>query len=174
MKKIYIIYSQTFTLLATIIKLITKEKYSHVSLSLDSSCKSMYSFGRKYYRNPFIGSFVEEGINKGLFKVKKKALIKIYSIDVTENQYKNIQSLIKKYKNNKKIYSYNFIGLIYTNFGMKLNRKNKLYCAEFVYKILSDKKVGILKPTKNPIKLEDILKVNSYSLCYEGKAINYK
>lgn len=56
-KKIYIIFSQNNTVLARIIKLITRNEYSHVSLSFDEKCRTMYSFGRKYDSNPFYGIF---------------------------------------------------------------------------------------------------------------------
>lgn len=44
MKKIYIILTHTGTLLSKIIKMYTKDEYSHVSISLDSELEEMYSF----------------------------------------------------------------------------------------------------------------------------------
>jgi len=60
MKKIYIVISQTGTILSKIIKLVTKKEYNHASLSMEGSLEKMYSFGRKDPYNPFIGVFVIE------------------------------------------------------------------------------------------------------------------
>ena len=51
--KIYIVLSQTYSMLARTIKSITREKYSHVSIAFDENCDEMYSFGRKWKHFPF-------------------------------------------------------------------------------------------------------------------------
>ena len=57
-KKIYIVLTQTYTTIARIIKSITKDNYSHASISLDIKCNNMYSFGRKYIYFPFYATFL--------------------------------------------------------------------------------------------------------------------
>ena len=46
--KIYVVLSQTHSMLAKTIKSITHEKYSHISIAFDANCEEMYSFGRKF------------------------------------------------------------------------------------------------------------------------------
>lgn len=58
MKKIYIVLTHTGTTLSKIIKNYTNDEFSHVSISLDSELKEMYSFGRLNAYNPFWGGFV--------------------------------------------------------------------------------------------------------------------
>lgn len=171
MKKVYIVFSQTYTVLATAIKLTTKEKYSHMSLAIDNPDK-MYSFGRKYSINPIIGRFVKEDLNKGLYK-KNRVLIKVIEKDITDKQYNEIKKLLKYYEDNKKIYKYNILGLIYVKHGIKKERKNKLYCAEFVYKILSDDNIKIIKKINEPIKVNNIINEEDFKCIYEGKAKDY-
>ena len=65
MKKIYIILTHTGTVLSRIIKIYTKDEFSHVSIALDKDLKQMYSFGRLNPYNPFIGGFIHEYINSG-------------------------------------------------------------------------------------------------------------
>jgi len=48
MQKIYIVLTHTGTLLSNLIKLYTKNDYSHVSLAFDEDLNEMYSFGRLY------------------------------------------------------------------------------------------------------------------------------
>lgn len=173
MRNIYIVYSQTYTILARIIKFSTKEKYSHVSISLNKNCTEMYSFGRKYYWNPFIARFVCESINKGLYKKRKKCLIKIYSVKVSNEQFEYLKDLINEFKKNESIYRYNLLGLFYTKMGIKKERKNKFYCAEFVYNVLSNDKVKIIDKIDKPIELRDVINEETYNLLYEGKVNNY-
>ena len=72
MQKVYIVLTHTGTLLSNLIKLYTKNDYSHVSLAFDQELNEMYSFGRLYTYNAFIGGFVREYLNKGTFKRFKK------------------------------------------------------------------------------------------------------
>ena len=47
MKKIYILLMHTNTIPANLVKFITNYKYSHVALSLDKSCDTLYSLEEK-------------------------------------------------------------------------------------------------------------------------------
>ena len=96
MKKIYIVLSQSYTILARIIKMITKEKYSHVSISFDKECTNMYTIGRRWTRWPFSGKYMSESIYKGVYKINKKAELLIYELEVTSYQYKNIKKLFNE------------------------------------------------------------------------------
>lgn len=171
MEKIYIVLSQSYTVLAKLIKFVTKDKYSHISLSFDEECTNMYSIGRKYTYCPFIGEYKEESIYDGVFNLNKNAEILIYELNVTKNQYENIRKLLSKYGNSSK--GYNFIGLILAIFNKKINRK-KYYCSEFIYKILSDEGVNIFPKTNNIVKPMDFTGIMGLNKIYEGKIIEYK
>lgn len=169
-KKIYLVFSQTNTVLSKIIKFITKNEYSHVSISFDKECKIMYSFGRKYDINPFYGIFKIENINEGLFK-KNNAKIAIYELEVTEKIFINIKRNIKKIENNNK--GYNIFGLILAIFGFRVKRK-KYYCSEFIYKVLSADNVKLIKKTKKSIRPSYIQdNINDLKLIYSGRVNNY-
>ena len=45
---VYVVVSQTGTILSLMLKFFTKAKYNHASISLDNKLDEMYSFGRKY------------------------------------------------------------------------------------------------------------------------------
>lgn len=169
-KKIYLGFSQTNTILSRTIKFITKNEYSHVSISFDKECKIMYSFGRKYDINPFYGIFKIENLSKGLFK-KTNAKIAIYELEVNEKVYKNIKKNIKVIEQENE--GYNILGLLLAIFGFRIKR-NKYYCSEFVYKVLSDDNVRLIKKTKKcirPIYIYDNL--DNLKLVYCGRVNNY-
>lgn len=166
MQKIYIVLTQTHTALARVIRLITKDKYSHASISFDPECNKMYSFGRKYYPMFWYGTFKEENINERIFKEYSGNEMTIYELKISDKQYKNIMKNIENIRKTNK--GYNLLGLIY-GIGNKRLKRNKYYCSEFIYEILSNDNVGLLPETNNAIKPEDLLKIKDLKKVYEGK-----
>ena len=59
MKHLYVILSQTGTVLNRVITAVTKERLGHASLSFQDDLHIMYSFGRRRPNNPFLGGFVK-------------------------------------------------------------------------------------------------------------------
>lgn len=169
-KKIYIVLTQTYTTLARIIKSITKDKYSHASISLDIKCNNMYSFGRKYIYFPFYGIFLKEDLRKGLFIRNKNALVAIYEIKVTKKQYNKIKDKIKEIEFNNK--GYNIIGLLFAHFRVKLHRR-KYYCSEFIYEVLSNKEIEIYNKENTLFKPEELITNNRFVKIFEGKIRDY-
>ena len=90
----YIVLTHSGTALSKIIKGFTKDEFSHVSISLDKELNEMYSFGRLNPYNPFWGGFVHEYIDKGTFKRFYKTRSKIYSLNITEEQYEYKKNII--------------------------------------------------------------------------------
>ena len=175
MKKIYIMVSYTGTILSNLIRMYTGKEYTHVSISLDIKLHEMYSFGRIHPYNAFVGGFVREGKNFGTFKRFKKTKIAIYSIDVKDENYEEAKKTINRIKEKKEEYKFNFIGLFLVMFHKKLNRKNALYCAEFVKYVLENSK-SIDKKLPQIVKPEDFQKIDGIKLEYKGllRSYNYK
>lgn len=171
MKKIYIVITYTGTNLSKIIKYYTHSEFSHISISLDKSLERMYSFGRLNPYNPFWGGFVHEGINKGTFKRFYKTVTKIYSINVTEEQYEKIEDTIKKIAQNKKDYKFNVVGLFAVAINKKIKSKQSFYCAEFVKYVLET--AGIKTNLPKIIKPDDFKNIENKTLVYEGVLREY-
>ena len=123
MKKLYITLTHTGTLLSRIIKCYTKDEFSHVSIALDEELEEMYSFGRLYAYNPFWGSFVHEGIDKGTFKRFRKTRAEVYSIFISDEQYEKAKKTIAYFIENKQKYRFNFIGLACVGINKRVKRK---------------------------------------------------
>lgn len=85
----------------------------------------MYSFGRKYYKNPFIGGFVEESINKGVYGKFKNTTCAVYSLKINEIQYNNLRNLLYKFEINRERYGYNLLGLLGVILNTPIKRKYK-------------------------------------------------
>ena len=131
----------------------------------------MYSFGRLNAYNPFIGGFVHEQIDKGTFKRFKNTKSKVYSLEITDEQYDIIKTTINDFEANKKEYKFNISGLFAAGFNIRIKRKRSLYCAEFVKHILEIAEVK--KDLPEIIKPEHFKDISKLNLIYSGKLKNY-
>lgn len=164
MEKIYIVLTHTGTLLSRIIKSFTKDEFSHVSISLDIHLKQMYSFGRLHTYNPFWGGFVHEYINKGTFKRFFNTKAKVYSIEITQEQYEDVKNAIEKIE--KQNYKFNIIGLFAVGFHKKIGSNNSFYCAEFVKYVIE--KANIKNNLPEIVKPEDFKNLENINEIYNG------
>ena len=171
MKRIYIVLSFTGTWLSRCVRVYTGKEFSHVSIALDKELDYMYSFGRVNVNNPFIGGFVHEAQNEGVFKKFYNTESFIYSIDVNDQQYKKIKKNIKEFNKYKKDYSFNFIGLLGSAINVRVKRHNKFYCAEFVKHILEISGVDLGLP--DVVKPFDFIKLENTNFIYRGKLNDY-
>lgn len=169
-KKIYLLLTDTGTLLTQLIKLYTKRPYNHASIAFNSDLSEVYSFGRKTPRNPLIGGFVQENIHSILFN---EASCAIYSLTVTKDQFQKMKRYIRKIEVHKEQYRYNFIGLFGVVFNKPVKRKHAFFCSQFVASVLTEsniidfeKEVSLLEPSDLPYTAE-------FKLIYEGRLRDY-
>ena len=94
----------------------------------------------------------------------------IYELDVTDDQYENIAKKIDDISHKSK--GYNIIGLICAIWKKRLNR-NKYYCSEFVYNVLSDENVKLVSKDDEIFRPIDFLCIEGLQLIYEGKISEY-
>ena len=166
MKKIYIVLTHTGTNLSKLIKSYTKDEFSHVSIALDSELKQMYSFGRLNPYNPFWAGFVHEEIHKGTFKRFYLTKTRIYSLEITDEQYETIKSSIKQIEQEKEEYTFNILGLFAAGFRKRIKAKKSFYCAEFVKYVMDQAKIESGLP--EVAKPEDFKKIKELKEVYSG------
>lgn len=171
MKRIYLILTYSRTILSRIIKIYTRDEFAHVSISLDEELNQMYSFGRLNPYNPFIGGFVHEGINIGTFKRFRKTQTAVYSIMISDEQYKKIKETIKLIRECPIAYKFNIIGLFGAGFNIRIHMRHSFYCAEFVKYLLEKARVKNNLP--EIIKPEDFKKLDNIRLEYKGSLCEY-
>ena len=146
MKQIYFILTDSGTLISKIVKTLMKDEFGHVSISLDKELTQMYSFARLNPYNAFYGGFIQEYVHEGTFKRFKNTKSKIIALDVTDWQYEKIEEIINNFKENKKQYKFNIIGLFAVYFNKKISRENYYYCAEFVKYISEEARLYLNLP----------------------------
>ena len=168
-KHIYIVVSQTGTMLSRILKLATGAKYNHASVSYDDSLKTMYSFGRLNPYNPFFGGFVRESTEHGTFKRFRDTEAVVISIPVDAAMRDRLREDLLRMYGRKTRYHYNYIGLFAASLGIPVEISNSFYCSEFVRYILRRHSLigenalgGVIKPI-------DFLKLSGGKIVYRGK-----
>ena len=135
-KSVYIVISQTGTILSRLLKAYTGKEYNHVSISLSDDLDVMYSFGRKTAYFPFWGGFVAESINFGTFKRFGNAKVIVLKLDVDKPKYEAVSEFIRYMERNSKKYGYNYLGVIMAAFHISHSSRFRYYCSEFVKDVL--------------------------------------
>ena len=172
MKKVYIVLTHTKTILSRLIKEFTKCEFSHVSISLDIDLNKMYSFGRLNAYNPFFAGFVHEYINKGTFKRFYKTKTKVYSLNVTDEEYAKIEKTINQIKAEKEKYKFNIIGVVAAGVHKKIGNDHSFYCAEFVKYVLEN--AGIKTNLPEIVKPEHFESLEDINEIYYGLLKKYR
>ena len=171
-KQIYIVISQTGTLLSKIIKRVTGEEYSHASISLTKDLRRMYSFGRLNPYNPFIGGFVMESPRFGTFKRFKNTKAVVLSVDISDEQYEKIAQMINRMWKQRKRYHYNYLGLYLAAFNVSYRKMDCYYCSEFVGQLLVSSHVDGSDKLRSIVHPIDFLEIPHKTL-YSGKLSEY-
>lgn len=169
-KNIYILLTDTGTVFTRLIRLYTKKPFNHASISCDPELVTLYSFGRKSPRNPFIGGFVREDMQTGLLK---KATGAIYCCTVNEMQIQKINDYIQAIEEQEHLYRYNFIGLFAIMFKKPLKRKNAFFCSQFVATILKECEIIDFQKPPSLVTPHDLQEAGNFQLVYQGDLKDY-
>lgn len=171
---IYIVLTRTNTIISKLIHILTNAEYTHAAISLDSELEHMYSFGRRWTYNPFIGKFKHEDIDEGAYKFSSVLPGLIMEIEVSKEQYIKANGLLDEFIMNSNYYKYNYMGLFHNLLNMGVCYDNRFLCSEFVYHILKESGIADFKESRNLIKPQDLLNLDG-NIIYKGdlKAIKY-
>ena len=171
---VYIVISQTGTLLSRLLKLVTKAEYNHASISLVPDLGTMYSFGRKNPYNPFWAGFVTESARFGTFKRFSKTRIVVLDIPVSEEQYLSIQRRIQTMLTLKEHYHYNYLGLWLAGLRIRYRHKRCFYCSEFVKDLLEKQDIHGAKQLDAIVQPIHFLSLPTAKQVYAGLLQEYR
>lgn len=168
--EVYIILTDTGTLLTKMIKQVTKQPLNHASIAFTKELDTAVSFGRKSVNNPFIGGFVKEDMKGKLFT---EATCAIYSCSVSEFEYGQMKRFVQQIEQQQQNYKYNFIGLFGVLLNKKINRKRAFFCSEFVTTVLNCGGISIKNRPACLVKPGDFMDFKDFRLVYQGKLSSY-
>ena len=141
MKKVYIIQTHSETVPSQLVRLFTKNKYTHISISLNKKMNKMYSFGRRHINNMLNSGFIIESIDGDFYKKFSKTKCKIFELEITSIQYYRLKKILKKYEADPLRYNYDILGLLIKKLNIGIKRKNKFVCSQFVGFLLEETKI---------------------------------
>lgn len=164
---VFVVLTYTGSTMAKAIRAVTKEAYSHASISFDTSMTKLYSFGQK------LGGFVEEGFDKGYFKqVQDRCTYSIYVTYVTKKQKEAMHKFADSIANMRDKFKFNTLGLFTLLQGKESHRENAYFCSQFVADVL-DKGSDIIKKDPSLYAPMDLVRNKSFSFVSKGTLKNY-
>ena len=166
MKRIYIILTKSPSILSKTISAVTKEPYTHSSISFSNTIQPMYSAGRDYALLPAPGHLKVEPLQSGFYKYYPNCKFGLYYLDVSDQQFEKCQSFV--IENVKKRLPFNVLGLLYCNFNIDKPRKDHYFCSEFVATALKQADIDI-KKKPNLYHPADFLEIDGIKCLYQGK-----
>ena len=172
--KIYILLTDTGTLLGRTIKQYTKAPYNHASIAFDKELDEMYSFGRKQPRNPLNGGFVKEDVINGTFKYFPKTTCALYELEITDRQLKRMNRVINQFKKNQESYNYNILGLIGVALKGPIEREGSYFCSQFVSEVLNRSGIRLFDKPPSLVTPDDLRNLEKLRLIYEGALYEYE
>ncbi len=168
MKDIYILLTKTGTIPARMIHVFKGGTFTHTSLSMTPSTDCLYSYARRKINNPLIAGLITENIHTEVFAMYPNCHCALYKLRVSDVAYDRMVREITHYMNNYKRAKYNFLGLVPLALGIRIKRKFRLTCSQFVAVIL-DKSREIELPKDPYIMLpNDFKDISGIELVYDG------
>ncbi|MDI9540781.1 MAG: hypothetical protein QM204_04830 [Bacillota bacterium] len=166
MKKIFIILTKSSTLLSRLIGWVTKDEYTHSSISFNSTLQPMYSAGRKYTFSMFPASLKVEPFTEGFYKYYNRSKMGVYYLEVSEEAYNKTKNYVETMVAKK--LPFNGIGLLLCKTKIDYPRKGRFFCSEFVSTALQQSgEIDILKKP-NMFRPADFLKIKGIKFVYKG------
>ncbi|HNW04202.1 MAG TPA: hypothetical protein PKI76_02305 [Oscillospiraceae bacterium] len=134
--RLYVVFTSTPYRIGRLIRVVTKNPYNHVSISLDGGLDGMYSYARHYKNTPFYGGFVREYSDR-YRKEFGDTKVKICALPVTEEQYRRTEERLARMTAESDRYPYNLISAFCVPFHRRFLAEGSFTCSEFALDVLS-------------------------------------
>ncbi len=170
---VYVVLTQTGTLISRTIKKFTRAPFNHASITTDKELGEMFSFARLNIKRPLPGGFIHEDISTGVFSLFSHIPCEIYGIRVTEEQLERYNLLLDHFKEHTKLYSYNILGLLTVPLGIPLKRKTRFVCSQFVAFMLEKSGAVEFQKDISLVTPDDFRFLDDAVLLYNGNIKEY-
>ncbi len=173
-KDLFILLSRTHTIPSKIIRFLNPMPYVHASIAFDENLSEMYSFARKRVHYPFYCGLIDEDINKGIYARKKSTECLVLRLPVTEEVYQKAHDYVESFKEHRRRYGYNYLGVLAVKFHRALERKYDYFCTQFVDKVLQVSGINLFGKVPGLVTPEDYRTSDKLEHFYEGLLRNYR
>ena len=125
MKQLYILFTSSKTVPDRVIRKITGFKYGHTAIALTRDCKSLYSFGRRKPTSILNGGFTIERQDGPFYTLFNETECTIYELDVTDEQYMKLNSILDHMVYRMHTYNYDYLGIVLRYLHLPVSFKKK-------------------------------------------------
>jgi hypothetical protein len=133
----------------------------------------MFSFGRRWARNPFIGCFKHESLDDDFYSSHSFLPGAVIQFPVSDEQYAGIKSQLWDFLLDSHKFGYNYAGLIGNVVGKGYGSHRRFFCSEFVYHVLRENGVRDAYKPRYMIRPQDLLGLGG-KLIFEGDLKTYR
>lgn len=157
MKTVYVFFIESRFGAGKAIRLLTRNKYTHVAMSFEASTRTLYSYARYRYHEPFLSGFGVEYTDR--YAAGEPVDIKVCACPVTDAHYERIRRRIGLYTEHRAETRYNFFDLFTYPFGRHVALQFTHTCISFLLELLERPEIHTIR------QLEDAL---ADRVVYEG------
>ena len=164
-KKFYILLTRFPDRWSRMIGVFTNSIYTHASIGLEEDMNTYYSFVWK--------GFIVESITRYLRPDRDPYTCELYEYEISTEQYDTMKRMLHKFADNKHIYSFARVELIFGLMKMPIITKNKYYCSQFIADVLKESKVLNTKRNSARFFPKDFGKIEGAKMIFKGDLLGY-
>ncbi|MDF2723630.1 MAG: hypothetical protein K0Q59_3305 [Paenibacillus sp.] len=170
---VYVLLTDTGTLFTTLIKSFTAAPYNHASLALDANLNELFSFGRKYPKQPWSAGFVKEDVYEGTFRQFPGTRCALLRLQVSQQQRDDAIRIVQTFQREGQAYRYNLLGLFGVLVNVDIGPKNAYFCSQFVSETLRRSGLPLWDRPSALVTPNDFLRHPAFETVYEGLLYDY-
>ncbi len=155
MNYLYVVFISTNTIMGKGIRLLTRNKYSHVTIAFERDLRAMYSFARYHINSPIYGGFVVERPGRYLHG-EKDVLVKICKIPIEPEEYERVCQEIEYFQQNREVMIYNTINALLSLLGKRLDVKDMYTCLEFATHLLRYPRMNAIRELERRLEEHEV------------------
>lgn len=167
MAEIYIAFVDTPGFFAGIIRRVIRQKYIHVTLSLDPHLEETYSIGRRHPSVPLLAGFEKEDKYK-ILQAFPDADYMVCSVKCTSEQKRYIEQKLNEAMEQRFHYHYAVLGLPFILMNIPFYQKNHYTCSSFLAKLLEEAGVCCWDKHFSLVTPKDFYEYEGKKKIYEG------
>lgn len=134
-KDLYVMISRTETGIAKFIRTLTQYPYNHVSLTMDPTLRTWYSFARYHKDAPFYSGFIREPVERFLAETGD-ANVRIFRLEIPVERAKRIEQLFLQAGRPETRLIYNYFDAAAAALRLKIAIGGAYTCLSFACAIL--------------------------------------
>lgn len=147
----------------------TKDEYTHSSISFQDSLQPLYSFGRKYSHLSLPAGLKKESFTEGFYKAYPHTKMAVYILLVSEIGYDKMIAYVKGLLEDEKKWKYSVIGLAKAKRGIKTNRDHRQFCSQFVANCLLASGEIEIPTDPSLMRPMELIEIKGVTCIYKGE-----